>query len=205
VARVDGGIEAIDSTLVVRELGRTQTDTTTTFSNSGKLELVIVDHPERDTASGRSLVRPESLYAVREGTVEVTPFHEIGLLKVRRACSEALERLDRAVEEPDVLARETIMSLFNDAVFRLGHYIGFDRNFGRCVALIHTVAIQNLSSVYSESQILGLRRCLKLVRDNIYMSDHVLRECMSILSRDAGFDLSAPTTAAEYYDDCLEP
>lgn len=206
MARPNGSPEDLDISprVVLRERPSDQTGATST-SLSPDVRFTIIERTSRESASGRAFAEPEALYSVGPAESKAPIEKEITLIKIRRTCAEAIEYLDQAFREADAVARETTLTFFNDTVFRLGHYLRFDINFGRSVTLLHTAVIQNLSSVYSEQQILGLRRCLRLIRENIYMSDIVLRECTSILSHEAGFDIAAPTAGAEYYDEDSEP
>ncbi|MFI5420290.1 MAG: hypothetical protein ACHQ1H_04930 [Nitrososphaerales archaeon] len=171
------------------------------FSSSPEFNITIVNTTTGESPYDSSLIVPEKLYAVRKGISEINPSEELILVGIRQACGEALHYLTQALDEEDIVARETILTLFNDSAFRLGHHLTFNPIFGRAVALVHTAVIQNLGSIYSEKEILGLRRCLTLMRDNIYMSEAVLKECTSIVSREAGFDLSAATADGEFYDE----
>lgn len=167
----------------------------------GKFNLKLEDLIGHPKPGDFGIVPPEFLYEVRPGRVTSSVSDEIAVLTIRRVCDEALRHLEQALEEKDVIVRETTMTLFNDVTFRLGHFVTVDQNFQRAISLLHTAIISSLASVYEERQILGLRKFIRLMKDNVYMRDEIIRDCIRILGQESGFDLGAPTAEADFYGD----
>jgi hypothetical protein len=140
---------------------------------------------------------PENIYQIFDESNQ-EQISENLVLKIRELLNNGLQHLKQAhFGFNEEIERESEVDLFFSNVRRVAVFPSKNSNFEDAITALLVALQSNVANGYSREKILALKDVTELLLDNIFMSEEILDNCITILEK-AKFDLSYPFKGIDF-------